>query len=113
MSRKILDDMRDVMRQRHYSIRTERNYCEWVERFVLHFNMKSRGGLTEGEKKTETYLTFLAVDKKYHCLLRTRLWMHWCFYTLSGYMKVIEAALTILSVVLIFYSIRIVRKEEK
>jgi len=37
----ILDDMRDVMR-RHYSIRTERSYCGWVKRFVLHFNMKSR-----------------------------------------------------------------------
>ena|GEM_PF-3097994 len=42
MSSNILDDMRDVMRQRHYSIRTERSYCEWVKRFVLHFNMKSR-----------------------------------------------------------------------
>ena len=41
MSSKILDDMRDVMR-RHYSIRTERSYCDWVKRFVLHFNMKSR-----------------------------------------------------------------------
>ncbi|MEA1868077.1 MAG: hypothetical protein U9N19_08265, partial [Thermodesulfobacteriota bacterium] len=27
MSNKILDDMRDVMRRRHYSIRTERSYC--------------------------------------------------------------------------------------
>ncbi|MBW2596089.1 MAG: phage integrase N-terminal SAM-like domain-containing protein [Deltaproteobacteria bacterium] len=35
MSRKILDDMRDVMRRRHYSIRTERSYCDWVKRFVL------------------------------------------------------------------------------
>jgi len=42
MSSEILDDMRDVMRRRHYSIRTERSYCEWVKRFVLHFNMKSR-----------------------------------------------------------------------
>ena len=36
----ILDDMRDVMRRRHYSIRTERSYCEWVKRFVIYFNMK-------------------------------------------------------------------------
>ena len=36
MSSKILDDMRDVMRRRHYSIRTERSYCEWVKRFVVH-----------------------------------------------------------------------------
>jgi len=63
MSTKILDDMRDVMQRRHYSIRTERSYCEWVKRFVLHFNMKSRDDLSEGEKKIETYLTFLARDR--------------------------------------------------
>lgn len=63
MSNKIIDDMRDVMRRRHYSIRTERSYCEWVKRFVLHFNMKSRDDLSEGEKKIETYLTFLARDR--------------------------------------------------
>ena len=63
MSRKILDDMCDVMRRRHYSIRTERSYCEWVRRFVLHFNMKSRDDLSEGEKKIERYLTFLARDR--------------------------------------------------
>ncbi len=63
MSSKILDDMRDVMRRRHYSIRTERSYCAWVKRFVLHFNMKSRDDLSEGEKKIETYLTFLARDR--------------------------------------------------
>jgi integron integrase len=63
MSSNILDDMRDVMRRRHYSIRTERSYCEWVKRFVFHFNMKSRDDLSEGEKKIETYLTFLARDR--------------------------------------------------
>jgi hypothetical protein len=62
MSNKILDDMRDVMRRRHYSIRTERSYCLWVKRFILHFNMKPRNDLSEGEKKIETYLTFLACD---------------------------------------------------
>ena len=51
------------MRRRHYSIRTERSYCEWVKRFVLHFNMKSRDDLSEGKKKIETFLTFLARDR--------------------------------------------------
>jgi len=46
MSNKILEDMRDVMRRRHSWIRTERSYCAWVKRFVLHFNMKSRDDLT-------------------------------------------------------------------
>jgi hypothetical protein len=45
MSNKILDNMRDVMRRRHYSVRTERSYCGWVKRFVLHFNMKSHTNL--------------------------------------------------------------------
>jgi len=63
MSSKILDDMHDVMRRRDYSIRTEKSYCEWVKRFVLHFDMKSRDDLSKGEKKIETYLTFLARDR--------------------------------------------------
>ena len=42
MASKILDDMSDVMRRRHYSIRTERSYCEWVKHFVFNFNMKLR-----------------------------------------------------------------------
>jgi len=56
MSSKILDDMRDVMRRRHYSIRTEQSYCEWVKRFVLHFTMKSS---REGDVGSET--TYLQV----------------------------------------------------
>ena len=28
--RKLLEQMRDVLRRRHYSIRTERSYCSWV-----------------------------------------------------------------------------------
>jgi len=63
MSSKILDDMFDGKKRRHYSIRTEKSYCKWVKRFVIHFNMKSHNDLTEGEKKIETYLTFLARDR--------------------------------------------------
>jgi len=32
--KKLLDQVRDVMRLRHYSIRTERCYCEWIVRFI-------------------------------------------------------------------------------
>ena len=59
MSNKILDDMRDVMRRRHYSIRTERSYFGWVKRFILHFNMKSRDDLRREEDRnlSEFYTT--------------------------------------------------------
>ena len=63
MSSRILDEMRDVMRRRHYSIRTERAYCDWVKRYALHFNMQSRADLRDGERKIEEYLTFLARDR--------------------------------------------------
>ena len=29
---KLLDQMREVMRRKHYSIRTGRTYCDWVRR---------------------------------------------------------------------------------
>ena len=31
----ILDEVRDVMRLHHYSIHTERAYCDWIRRFAL------------------------------------------------------------------------------
>jgi hypothetical protein len=29
---KLLDQVREVMRLKHYSIRTERSYCDWIRR---------------------------------------------------------------------------------
>ncbi|MGD9200324.1 MAG: integron integrase [Chitinispirillia bacterium] len=63
MSTKILEQMKDVMRRRHYSIRTEYSYCDWVKRYALHFNMKSRNDLCNGEKKIEAFLTYLSREK--------------------------------------------------
>jgi integron integrase len=59
--RKLLDEVRDVMRLLHYSIHTERTYCEWIRKFVLFHKMKSRDDLAGGEKKIEMFLTHLAV----------------------------------------------------
>ncbi len=30
--KKLLDEVRDLMRLRHYSVRTERCYCDWIKR---------------------------------------------------------------------------------
>ena len=62
-SRKIMDEVRDVMRLHHYSIHTERSYRDWIQRFILFHNMKSRDDLKEGELKIEQFLTHLAVHK--------------------------------------------------
>ena len=34
--KKLLDQTHDVLRLKHYSLRTERSYCDWIERFI-HF----------------------------------------------------------------------------
>ena len=60
--RKILDETRDVLRLKHYSIRTEKAYCDWIKRYIIFHNMKSREDLKNGEKKVEAFLTNLAAS---------------------------------------------------
>ena len=47
--KKLLEQMRDVMRLKHYSIRTERSYCDWVERFIRFHRMRHPRDLRETE----------------------------------------------------------------
>jgi hypothetical protein len=60
-NRKLLDEVRQFMRLHHYSIHTERTYCDWIKKFVQFHRMKSRQDLSNGEKKIESFLTDLAV----------------------------------------------------
>jgi integron integrase len=61
--KKVLDQARDVMRMKHYSIHTERTYCDWIKRYIAFHNMTSRADLKNGEKKIEQFLTWLAVER--------------------------------------------------
>ncbi len=56
---RLLDQVRDVMRRKHYSIRTEQTYIQWIRRFIL-FHGK-RHPLQMGAAEVETFLTHLAV----------------------------------------------------
>ncbi len=62
-NRKIMDDVHDVMRINHYSIHTERSYCDWIKRYIQFHKMKSREDLNGGEAKIEQFLTYLAVNE--------------------------------------------------
>ena len=62
MANRLLDEMHQIMRRRHYSIRTEQSYCAWVKRYVHFHEMRSRAGLQNGEQKIEAFLTHLAID---------------------------------------------------
>ena len=58
---KLLDQMREVMRLKHYSIRTEQTYVDWVRRYVRFHQMKSREEMYPAEPKMEAFLSQLAV----------------------------------------------------
>jgi hypothetical protein len=64
MASKLLDEMHQIMRRRHYSIRTEQSYCAWVKRFVHFHRMQTRAGLRNGEQKIEAFLTHLVIDPR-------------------------------------------------
>ena len=49
------------MRLKHYSIRTERSYCDWVRRYVHYHGLKSREEMLPAEPKMEAFLSELAV----------------------------------------------------
>ncbi|VAX04381.1 Tyrosine recombinase XerD [hydrothermal vent metagenome] len=61
--KKLLTEMSDLMRRLHYSIHTERAYCDWVSRFVRFHQLESRDALcVDAETKVEAFLTHLAVQ---------------------------------------------------
>jgi len=59
---KLLDQVREVMRLKHYSIRTETAYCDWIRRYIKFGGMKSREGLLPAEPQMELFLSDLAVN---------------------------------------------------
>ena len=58
---KLLEQMREQIRLRHYSIRTESVYTDWVRRFIRFHNY--RHPLELGGPEVEAFLTHLAVRR--------------------------------------------------
>lgn len=58
---KLLDQVRDRIRLKHFSIRTEQAYTAWIRRFIL-FNGK-RHPAEMGEREVTEFLTYLARDR--------------------------------------------------
>ena len=60
----LLVKIRELMRRLHYSIHTERAYCDWITRFVKFHHFQIREALfVESEEKVEDFLTYLAVHE--------------------------------------------------
>ena len=52
---RLLDQVRDRIRRKHYSIRTEKAYVDWIRRFVLHHNKRHSRDM--GAVEVEGFLT--------------------------------------------------------
>jgi len=59
--RKLLDQVRDIMRLKHYAFSTERTYTSWIKRFIFFHDKKHPKDM--GEPEVEAFLTWLAVEK--------------------------------------------------
>lgn len=57
---KLLDRMRERIRVKHYSIRTETQYVQWAKRFILFHGKRHPQEM--GADEVEAFLTHLAVD---------------------------------------------------
>lgn len=62
-SPKLLDQVRNIMRREHYSIRTEASYLNWIKRFTLRVFHQKRHSQELGRPEIETFLTDLAVNQ--------------------------------------------------
>ena len=59
----LLEDTKNILRRLHYSIHTERAYCDWITRFIRFHHLQERATLlVEPENKVEVFLTHLAVQ---------------------------------------------------
>ena len=58
--RKLLDQLRDTIRLRNYSYRTEQSYVQWARRYILFHNKRHPKEM--GRPEVEDFLRHLAVE---------------------------------------------------
>jgi len=60
--RKLLDRVRDQLRHKHYSYRTEETYVQWIRRYILFHNKRHPSKM--GGNEVNAFLSYLAVTEK-------------------------------------------------
>ncbi|MDZ7414261.1 MAG: phage integrase N-terminal SAM-like domain-containing protein, partial [candidate division KSB1 bacterium] len=61
-SPKLLDRVRQTLRRKHYSYRTEQAYVHWIKRFILFHHKRHPQEMSTPE--IEAFLTYLAVHER-------------------------------------------------
>ena len=60
--RKLLEQVSDLLRVKHYSYRTEQTYLQWIRRYILFHNKTHPKDM--GSPEIEAFLTHLAVQEQ-------------------------------------------------
>src|SRR4029453_433721 len=65
MTMRLVDQVRHILRLKHYSYRTEQCYVAWIERYIRFCKGAGEGRhpSTLGAAEVESYLTYLAADR--------------------------------------------------
>ncbi len=61
MKKKLLDIVREKIRLKHYSMRTEKSYVGWIKHYIFFHNKKHPADM--GKPEIEAFLTYLAVER--------------------------------------------------
>ncbi|MCP4010316.1 MAG: hypothetical protein GY726_12490 [Proteobacteria bacterium] len=59
---KLLDQVRNLMRVKHYSLSAERQYIHWMKRYIFYHQKKHPKDMNESH--VQAFLTHLAVNRK-------------------------------------------------
>ena len=59
---KLLEEVRRVLRFKHYSLRTEQACVDWIKRFIRHHGQRHPREM--GPQEVGTFLSFLATDRQ-------------------------------------------------
>jgi integrase len=58
---RLLDQVREAIRVRHYSIRTEKSYVSWIRQYILFHDKKHPREM--GEREVSSFLSYLASQR--------------------------------------------------
>jgi hypothetical protein len=59
--KKLLDQLRDALRAKHYSYRTEQTYIDWCKRYILYHNKRHPAQM--GLHEIQAFIIHLAADR--------------------------------------------------
>ncbi len=59
--RKLLDQVSDAIRTKHYSLRTEKTYIEWIRQYILFHGKRHPKDM--GPEEVQAFITYLATQR--------------------------------------------------